>query len=40
MKTQNSVSVKTNKVLGIYTVLVASLSVGYILTTYIQHFTL
>ena len=40
MKTQEITSrkhVKTNKVLGIYTVFMISLSVTYILTTWLQY---
>ncbi len=42
MKTQetSSVNVQTNKILGIYTVFMVSLSVSYIVTTWIQHINL
>lgn len=42
MKTQEvqTKTVKTNKALGIYTVFMVSLSAAYIVTTWIQHFTL
>lgn len=40
MKTQKMTSeklVKTNKALGIYTIFMASLSVSYIITTWLQY---
>jgi hypothetical protein len=42
MKTQetSTVNVQKNKVLGIYTVFMVSLSISYIVTTWVQHFTL
>ena len=42
MKTQetNTVNVRSNKVLGIYTVFMVSLSLAYIVTTWMQHVTL
>jgi len=41
MKTQETVVCKTqtNKVLGIYTVFMVSLSISYIVTTWVQHVT-